>query len=122
MSFLHLCASVMLDVYRLSLYFVSLLRYTKTFPGQGNLPLSNHTHVGISHIVNLYWYEIPSSHWNGTQYVQLQSFMSILQYFFKVGFSIRFEDWTSERTIVKYMTDGMLLREFLSEPDMAGYR
>ena len=40
----------------------------------------------------------------------------------KVGFSIRFEDWTSERTILKYMTDGMLLREFLSEPDMEGYR
>ena len=42
--------------------------------------------------------------------------------FLKVGFSIRFEDWTSERTVVKYMTDGMLLREFLSEPDMEGYR
>ena len=41
---------------------------------------------------------------------------------FQVGFSIRFEDWTSERTILKYMTDGMLLREFLSEPDMEGYR
>ena len=42
--------------------------------------------------------------------------------FLKVGFSIRFEDWTSERTVLKYMTDGMLLREFLSEPDMEGYR
>ena len=40
----------------------------------------------------------------------------------KVGFSIRFEDCTSERTVIKYMTDGMLLREFLSEPDMEGYR
>ncbi|KAK2184226.1 hypothetical protein NP493_276g03006 [Ridgeia piscesae] len=39
----------------------------------------------------------------------------------EVGYSIRFEDCTSERTIVKYMTDGMLLREFLSEPDLAGY-
>jgi len=40
----------------------------------------------------------------------------------EVGYSIRFEDCTSERTVIKYMTDGMLLREFLSEPDLAGYR
>ncbi|RWS02705.1 pre-mRNA-splicing factor ATP-dependent RNA helicase DHX16-like protein [Dinothrombium tinctorium] len=39
----------------------------------------------------------------------------------EVGYSIRFEDCTSERTIIKYMTDGMLLREFLSEPDLASY-
>eukprot|EP01087_Luapelamoeba_hula_P023884 TRINITY_DN8905_c0_g1_i1.p1 TRINITY_DN8905_c0_g1~~TRINITY_DN8905_c0_g1_i1.p1 ORF type:complete len:1059 (-),score=225.88 TRINITY_DN8905_c0_g1_i1:78-3254(-) len=39
----------------------------------------------------------------------------------EVGYSIRFEDCTSDRTILKYMTDGMLLREFLSEPDLAGY-
>ena len=34
----------------------------------------------------------------------------------EVGYSIRFEDCTSPKTVVKYMTDGMLLREFLSEP------
>ncbi|KAG6556223.1 hypothetical protein Mapa_002164 [Marchantia paleacea] len=39
----------------------------------------------------------------------------------EVGYSIRFEDCTSEKTILKYMTDGMLLREFLSEPDLASY-
>ncbi|XP_002734191.1 pre-mRNA-splicing factor ATP-dependent RNA helicase DHX16-like [Saccoglossus kowalevskii] len=39
----------------------------------------------------------------------------------EVGYSIRFEDCTSDRTILKYMTDGMLLREFLSEPDLASY-
>ncbi|KAG5543088.1 hypothetical protein RHGRI_015988 [Rhododendron griersonianum] len=39
----------------------------------------------------------------------------------EVGYSIRFEDCTSEKTLVKYMTDGMLLREFLVEPDLAGY-
>uniref|UniRef100_A0A7N8XEC0 RNA helicase n=1 Tax=Mastacembelus armatus TaxID=205130 RepID=A0A7N8XEC0_9TELE len=38
-----------------------------------------------------------------------------------VGYSIRFEDCTSERTVLKYMTDGMLLREFLTEPDLASY-
>ncbi|KAF3331470.1 putative pre-mRNA-splicing factor ATP-dependent RNA helicase DHX16 isoform X1 [Carex littledalei] len=39
----------------------------------------------------------------------------------EVGYSIRFEDCTSEKTLVKYMTDGMLLREFLGEPDLASY-
>ncbi|XP_044215298.1 pre-mRNA-splicing factor ATP-dependent RNA helicase DHX16 [Thunnus albacares] len=39
----------------------------------------------------------------------------------EVGYSIRFEDCTSERTVLKYMTDGMLLREFLTEPDLASY-
>ncbi|PRQ46765.1 putative RNA helicase [Rosa chinensis] len=39
----------------------------------------------------------------------------------EVGYSIRFEDCTSEKTVVKYMTDGMLLREFLVEPDLASY-
>jgi pre-mRNA-splicing factor ATP-dependent RNA helicase DHX16 len=38
-----------------------------------------------------------------------------------VGYAIRFEDCTSERTVLKYMTDGMLLREFLGEPDLASY-
>lgn len=39
----------------------------------------------------------------------------------EVGYSIRFEDCTSDKTRIKYMTDGMLLREFLTEPDLAGY-
>ncbi|XP_063236844.1 pre-mRNA-splicing factor ATP-dependent RNA helicase DHX16 [Bacillus rossius redtenbacheri] len=39
----------------------------------------------------------------------------------EVGYSIRFEDCTSERTVIKYMTDGTLQREFLSEPDLQGY-
>ena len=39
----------------------------------------------------------------------------------EVGYSIRFEDCTSERTVLKYLTDGMLLREFLGEPDMQSY-
>ena len=42
--------------------------------------------------------------------------------YLQVGYSIRFEDCTSERTVIKYMTDGMLLREFLSEPDLKNYR
>ncbi|TFB07089.1 Pre-mRNA-splicing factor ATP-dependent RNA helicase-like protein [Trichoderma ghanense] len=39
----------------------------------------------------------------------------------EVGYSIRFEDCSSDKTILKYMTDGMLLREFMTEPDLAGY-
>ena len=39
----------------------------------------------------------------------------------EVGYSIRFEDCTSDKTVIKYMTDGMLLREFLTEPDLAAY-
>ena len=39
----------------------------------------------------------------------------------EVGYSIRFEDCTTEKTVLKYMTDGMLFREFLGEPDLASY-
>jgi pre-mRNA-splicing factor ATP-dependent RNA helicase DHX38/PRP16 len=39
----------------------------------------------------------------------------------EVGYSIRFEDCTSEKTIIKYMTDGILLRESLREPDLDQY-
>ena len=39
----------------------------------------------------------------------------------EVGYSIRFEDCTSDKTVIKYMTDGMLLREFLTEPDLNSY-
>jgi len=34
----------------------------------------------------------------------------------EVGYSIRFEDMTSPKTIIKYMTDGMMLRECLVDP------
>ncbi|KAJ1568992.1 Pre-mRNA-splicing factor ATP-dependent RNA helicase dhx15, partial [Nowakowskiella sp. JEL0078] len=39
----------------------------------------------------------------------------------EVGYSIRFEDCTSNRTILKYMTDGMLLREAMTDPMMEKY-
>ena len=38
-----------------------------------------------------------------------------------VGYSIRFEDLTNEHTIIKYMTDGVLLRESLRDPDLNKY-
>lgn len=39
----------------------------------------------------------------------------------EVGYSIRFEDCTSQKTILKYMTDGMLLREAMSDHDLSRY-
>ncbi|XP_070574858.1 pre-mRNA-splicing factor ATP-dependent RNA helicase PRP16-like [Ptychodera flava] len=39
----------------------------------------------------------------------------------EVGYAIRFEDVTSYKTLIKYMTDGILLRESLSEPDLDNY-
>lgn len=37
------------------------------------------------------------------------------------GYSVRFEDMTSDKTVIKYMTDGMLLREFLTDPELSTY-
>ena len=34
----------------------------------------------------------------------------------EVGYTIRFEDVTGPKTVLKYMTDGMLLREAMADP------
>ncbi len=39
----------------------------------------------------------------------------------EVGYTIRFEDKTSNRTLLKYMTDGMLLREAMTDPMLSRY-
>ncbi|CAI5488992.1 unnamed protein product [Closterium sp. Naga37s-1] len=39
----------------------------------------------------------------------------------EVGYAIRFEDCTSPETVIKYMTDGMLLREILVDEDLSSY-
>ncbi|XP_050095306.1 ATP-dependent RNA helicase DHX8 isoform X1 [Anopheles aquasalis] len=39
----------------------------------------------------------------------------------EVGYTIRFEDCTSQETVIKYMTDGMLLRECLVDSDLKSY-
>ncbi|KAI5297375.1 Pre-mRNA-splicing factor ATP-dependent RNA helicase dhx15, partial [Ascosphaera atra] len=39
----------------------------------------------------------------------------------EVGYSIRFEDMTSSKTILKYMTDGMLLREAMHDNNLSRY-
>lgn len=40
----------------------------------------------------------------------------------EVGYSIRFEDCSSPKTLLKYMTDGMLLREAMSDPMLDQYQ
>ncbi|XP_061619856.1 pre-mRNA-splicing factor ATP-dependent RNA helicase DHX15 isoform X1 [Phyllopteryx taeniolatus] len=39
----------------------------------------------------------------------------------EVGYSIRFEDCSSAKTLLKYLTDGMLLREAMSDPLLERY-
>lgn len=39
----------------------------------------------------------------------------------EVGYSIRFEDCTSPATVIKYMTDGMLMREYLMDNELKRY-
>merc|ERR1719145_100088 len=40
----------------------------------------------------------------------------------EVGYSIRFEDCSGPKTLLKYMTDGMLLREAMSDPMLEKYQ
>mmetsp|Transcript_20751 Transcript_20751/g.65269 ORF Transcript_20751/g.65269 Transcript_20751/m.65269 type:complete len:930 (+) Transcript_20751:579-3368(+) len=39
----------------------------------------------------------------------------------EIGYTIRFEDCTSPSTVIKYMTDGMLMREYLADTDLTRY-
>ncbi|KAK8497584.1 hypothetical protein V6N13_002986 [Hibiscus sabdariffa] len=40
----------------------------------------------------------------------------------EVGYSIRFEDCSGARTVLKYLTDGMLLREAMTDPLLERYK
>ncbi|KAH7518777.1 hypothetical protein FEM48_Zijuj09G0207000 [Ziziphus jujuba var. spinosa] len=40
----------------------------------------------------------------------------------EVGYTIRFEDCSSSKTVLKYLTDGMLLREAMADPLLERYR
>lgn len=39
----------------------------------------------------------------------------------KVGYSVRFEDASGPETCIKFVTDGMLMREILSDPNLSRY-
>lgn len=45
----------------------------------------------------------------------------LMCFFSQVGYTIRFEDCTSPETVIKYMTDGMLLRECLIDSELGQY-
>ena len=38
-----------------------------------------------------------------------------------VGYTVRFEDMTSDKTKIKYLTDGMLLREAIVDDQLLNY-
>ncbi|KAJ0979962.1 hypothetical protein J5N97_015436 [Dioscorea zingiberensis] len=40
----------------------------------------------------------------------------------EVGYTIRFEDCSSQKTVLKYLTDGMLLREAMADPLLERYK
>jgi ATP-dependent RNA helicase DHX8/PRP22 len=40
----------------------------------------------------------------------------------QVGYSVRFDDASSPSTRIKYMTDGMLLREAMLDPLLSKYK
>jgi len=40
----------------------------------------------------------------------------------EVGYTIRFEDCSSQKTILKFLTDGMLLREAMFDPQLKKYK
>lgn len=40
----------------------------------------------------------------------------------RVGYTVRFDDTSSPHTIIKYLTDGMLLREILSDELLLRYK
>ncbi|KAL0724217.1 hypothetical protein Bca4012_038816 [Brassica carinata] len=40
----------------------------------------------------------------------------------EVGYTVRFEDCTSSKTVLKYLTDGMLLREAMADPLLQRYK
>lgn len=39
----------------------------------------------------------------------------------EIGYSIRFEDYSSDKTLIKYVTDGILVRECLSDQNLSKY-
>eukprot|EP00796_Vickermania_ingenoplastis_P007458 gene7458-5254_t len=39
-----------------------------------------------------------------------------------VGYSIHLDDHTSDETVIKFMTDGLLLREVMQDPDVRAYK
>ena len=47
--------------------------------------------------------------------------LNMLVFLETVGYQVRFDDNTSDKTLIKYMTDGCLLREFLDDSVLSKY-
>lgn len=47
--------------------------------------------------------------------------LNMLVFLETVGYQVRFDDNTSDKTLIKYMTDGCLLREFLDDSALSKY-
>ena len=47
--------------------------------------------------------------------------LNMLVFLETVGYQVRFDDNTSDKTLIKYMTDGCLLREFLDDSALGKY-
>jgi len=39
----------------------------------------------------------------------------------KIGYTIRFDNKSTNKTLIKYVTDGVLVRECLSDPNLINY-
>ena len=67
--------------------------------------------------IHIQFYQLISCHVlfnNSSTYHNLSSFI-------QVGYTIRFEDCSTKSTILKFMTDGMLLREAMHDPLLSKY-
>ena len=69
-----------------------------------------------SHVQHSYIARVTS--WPSTAFALLQVGCRLGE---EVGYAIRFEDCTGPETVIKYMTDGMLLRECLLDETMSAY-
>lgn len=45
-----------------------------------------------------------------------------VRYMLQVGYSVRFDDTSCADTRIRYLTDGMLVREALVDPDLKRYK
>ena len=58
---------------------------------------------------------------NYPEYYQIKCVFFIHRLGYEVGYAVRFDNCTTNKTIIKYMTEGILLRETLSDRNMSGY-
>ncbi|XP_067866115.1 ATP-dependent RNA helicase DHX33 isoform X2 [Heterodontus francisci] len=47
--------------------------------------------------------------------------INLLEFFENIGYTVRFEDLTSDKSKIKFLTDGMLLREAMGDPLLRKY-